>query len=159
MTMTFHLHQVCFDIHWTDLCLILLNTKKQSAHSTALVGHTRHLWCVDTASCGCVYRKAIRRSCCPPGTSSRPPQPPNRPPAGPGPEDEKPNNFKNYLIAGAFFIGMGTGVWFDSGASFTPSNVASTELVDRKTPNSEICMASGYSSMVFDQRLFVSFNP
>jgi len=50
-------------------------------------------------------------------------------------------------------------VWFDSSASFTPSNVASTEIVDRKTPNGEICIASGYSSMVFDQRLFVSFNP
>jgi len=50
-------------------------------------------------------------------------------------------------------------VWFDSSASFTPNNVASTEIVDRKTPNSEICIASGYSSMVFDQRLFVSFNP
>lgn len=94
-----------------------------------------------------------------PGTSWQPPQPPNQPPGGPGPSEEKPNNFKNFLIVGAFFIGIGTGVWFDSGASFTPSNVASTEIVDRKTPNSEICMASGYSSMVFDQRLFVSFNP
>ena len=82
-------------------------------------------------------------------------------PPGGGPEgpEDKNSNLKNYLIAGAFFIGMGTGVWFDSGASFTPSNVASTEIVDRKTPNSEICMASGYSSMVFDQRIFVSFNP
>ena len=93
------------------------------------------------------------------GTAQQPPKPPNRPPEGPGGPEEQPSNFKNYLIAGAFFIGIGTGVWFDSGASFTPSNVASTEIVDRKTPNSEICMASGYSSMVFDQRLFVSFNP
>ena len=31
--------------------------------------------------------------------------------------------------------------------------------IDRQTPNSEVCMANGYSSMVFDQRIFVSFNP
>ena len=54
---------------------------------------------------------------------------------------------------------MGTGVWFNSEATLSPSNVASTEIIDRKTPSSEVCMANGYSSMVFDQRLFVSFNP
>ena len=51
------------------------------------------------------------------------------------------------------------GVWFDSEATFRPNNVASTEIIDRKTPSSEVCMANGYSSMVFDQRIFVSFNP
>ena len=56
-------------------------------------------------------------------------------------------------------MGMGAGVWFNSEASFRPNNVASTEMIDRKTPNSELCMANGYSSMVFDQRIFVSFNP
>jgi len=56
-------------------------------------------------------------------------------------------------------MGIGAGVWFSSEASFRPSNVASTELIDRQTPNSEVCMANGYSSMVFDQRIFVSFNP
>jgi Protein of unknown function (DUF3172) len=56
-------------------------------------------------------------------------------------------------------MGMGAGVWFNSEASFRPNNVASTEMIDRKTPNSEVCMANGYSSMVFDQRIFVSFNP
>lgn len=61
--------------------------------------------------------------------------------------------------AGAFVMGMGAGVWFNSEASFRPNNVASTEMIDRKTPNSELCMANGYSSMVFDQRIFVSFNP
>ena len=60
---------------------------------------------------------------------------------------------------GAFVMGMGAGVWFNSEASFRPNNVASTEMIDRKTPNSELCMANGYSSMVFDQRIFVSFNP
>lgn len=55
--------------------------------------------------------------------------------------------------------GMGAGIWFDSEVTFEPQNLASTQLVDTKTPNSEICMANGYSSMVFDQRIFVSFNP
>lgn len=57
------------------------------------------------------------------------------------------------------FAGMGAGIWFDSEVTFEPQNLASTQLVDTKTPNSEICMANGYSSMVFDQRIFVSFNP
>ena len=65
----------------------------------------------------------------------------------------------NALIAGAFAVGIGTGVVFTTTANFEPDNLASTEMIDRKTPNSEVCMANGYSSMVFDQRLFVSFNP
>ena len=56
-------------------------------------------------------------------------------------------------------LGIGVGVWFNSEATLAPSNVASTEIIDRKTPNAEVCMANGFSSMVFDQRLFVSFNP
>jgi len=54
---------------------------------------------------------------------------------------------------------MGAGIWFDTQVTFEPQNVASTVLLDAKTPNSEVCMANGYSSMVFDQRVFVSFNP
>ena len=69
------------------------------------------------------------------------------------------DNFTKAVIAGAFIMGMGTGVWFNSEASVHKSNVASTEIIDRQTPNSEVCMANGYSSMVFDQRIFVSFNP
>ncbi len=53
----------------------------------------------------------------------------------------------------------GIGVYFDSNVALSPTNVASTEIVDRRTPNSELCMAYGYSAMAFDQRLFVSFNP
>lgn len=63
------------------------------------------------------------------------------------------------LITGAFVMGLGAGVYFVSEVSVEPSNVASTEIIDRRTPNSELCMANGYSSMVFDQRIFVSFNP
>jgi hypothetical protein len=63
------------------------------------------------------------------------------------------------LIGGAFILGMGAGVWFDSEADFQPENVASTAVLDLKTPSSAVCMADGYSSMVFDQRIFLSFNP
>lgn len=62
-------------------------------------------------------------------------------------------------MAAAFVLGVGAGVWFTEDVNLYPNNVASTELIDRKTPNSELCMSSGYSSMVFDQRLFVTFNP
>lgn len=95
----------------------------------------------------------------PPAQSSR--QPPSGPP--PPPPDNGNNgfgsDFTKALLAGVFILGIGTGVWFDSQVSLYPSNVASTEIIDRKTPNSEVCMASGYSSMVFDQRIFVSFSP
>lgn len=94
----------------------------------------------------------------PPAQSNR------QPPSGPPPPPDNNNNgfgsdFTKALLAGVFILGIGTGVWFDSQVSLYPSNVASTEIIDRKTPNSEVCMASGYSSMVFDQRIFVSFSP
>ena len=94
----------------------------------------------------------------PPPNSSRPP------PSGPPPRPPNNNNgfgsdFTKALLAGVFILGIGAGVWFDSQVSLYPSNVASTEIIDRKTPNSELCMANGYSSMVFDQRIFVSFSP
>ena len=63
------------------------------------------------------------------------------------------------LFRSLIATGWRSGVWFNSEATFRPNNVASTEIIDRKTPNSEVCMANGYSSMVFDQRIFVSFNP
>lgn len=91
------------------------------------------------------------------------------PPGGNLPPDDNENggsgdgNIKSNLtrafVAGSFILGMGAGIWFDSEVTFAPQNVASTVLVDTKTPNSEVCMANGYSSMVFDQRIFVSFNP
>lgn len=94
-----------------------------------------------------------------------PPSQSNRqPPSGPPPPPNNNTNgfgsdFTKALLAGVFILGIGAGVWFDSQVSLYPSNVASTEIIDRKTPNSEVCMASGYSSMVFDQRIFVSFSP
>ena len=72
---------------------------------------------------------------------------------GPGRELNK------FLIAGAFVIGIGAGVVFDTAVDLEPSNVASREILDRRTPSSELCMANGASAMVFDQRVFLSLNP
>lgn len=69
------------------------------------------------------------------------------------------SSYTKALIAAAFVTGLGAGVYFDSEITLHPSNVASTEIVDRRTPNSELCMAYGYSAMVFDQRVYVSYNP
>ncbi|GAB4818908.1 hypothetical protein N2152v2_005954 [Parachlorella kessleri] len=100
----------------------------------------------------------------PPPSSARPPPgqpPPSGPGRGPGGGGSGGgmSNLTKAFIAGAFILGMGAGIMFDYEVSFEPQNVASTVLVDTKTPNSEVCMANGYSSMVFDQRIFVSFNP
>uniref|UniRef100_A0A1D1ZVM4 DUF3172 domain-containing protein n=2 Tax=Auxenochlorella protothecoides TaxID=3075 RepID=A0A1D1ZVM4_AUXPR len=96
----------------------------------------------------------------PPPNGSRPRFPPEEPPnPGPSPGAGGPNGLTKAFIAGAFVLGMGAGIWFDTQVTFQPQNVASTVLVDTKTPNSELCMANGYSSMVFDQRIFLSFNP
>lgn len=73
--------------------------------------------------------------------------------------DSSFSNLTKAFVAGSFILGMGAGIWFASEVNFAPQNVASTVLVDTKTPSSEVCIANGYSSMVFDQRLFVSFNP
>jgi hypothetical protein len=94
--------------------------------------------------------------------SGGPPNGPSRRPpddSGGGDGGEGISNITKAFVAGAFILGMGAGIWFDSEVTFEPTNVASTVLVDTKTPNSELCMANGYSSMVFDQRIFVSFNP
>lgn len=88
-----------------------------------------------------------------------PPDGSQRPPGDDGDGGGSISNITKAFVAGAFILGMGAGIWFDSEVTFEPTNVASTVLVDTKTPNSEVCMANGYSSMVFDQRIFVSFNP
>ena len=52
------------------------------------------------------------------------------------------------LLAGSFVFGIAFGSWLTGEANFQPNNVASTEIVDRKTPSGAVCMANGYSSMV-----------
>jgi hypothetical protein len=93
--------------------------------------------------------------------SSSPPFPPsnNNGPDSPAGDSDSFSNLTKAFVAGSFILGMGAGIWFASEVNFAPQNVASTVLVDTKTPSSEVCIANGYSSMVFDQRLFVSFNP
>jgi hypothetical protein len=46
------------------------------------------------------------------------------------------------FVAGAFILGMGAGIFFDSEVTFEPGNVASTVLVDTKTPR---CAREGRS--------------
>ena len=73
--------------------------------------------------------------------------------------NEEMSGVTKALLAGSFVFGIAFGAYLNGEANFQPNNVASTEIIDRKTPSSAVCMANGYSSMVFDQRVFVSFNP
>ena len=99
------------------------------------------------------------------------------------------NNYAKALIAGAFVCGLGVGVYYDSEVVLSPQNLSSTQLIDRGSPNSDVCMAngmvfgimphalssihqnhkmisyfhdvpqSGYSSSVFDMKMYVTYNP
>jgi len=51
------------------------------------------------------------------------------------------------------------GVSVDTALNMAPSNVASREVIDRQNPNPDVCLANGYSAMVLDSRLFISFDP
>eukprot|EP00898_Chlorokybus_atmophyticus_P008800 jgi/Chlat1/8921/Chrsp92S08223 len=84
-----------------------------------------------------------------------------RPAAARGEREKKPGakSLSMAWVAGAFVLGIGAGISVDSGLNIEPNNVASREVIDRQTPNPEICLANGRSAMVLDQRLFVSFNP
>ncbi|KAG0597770.1 hypothetical protein M758_12G019600 [Ceratodon purpureus] len=64
-----------------------------------------------------------------------------------------------YILAGIFVLGMGAGITVDTVLNVEPNNVASREVIDRQTPNPDVCIANGMSAMVLDQRLFISFNP
>eukprot|EP00897_Mesotaenium_endlicherianum_P005345 jgi/Mesen1/4839/ME000244S04018 len=83
------------------------------------------------------------------------------PPAAPdeplGKQLVKGNN--KFILASCFLLGIGAGIAVDTVVNVEPSNVASREVIDRQTPNPDICIASGMSAMVLDQRLFISFNP
>jgi len=65
----------------------------------------------------------------------------------------------NYILAGMFVLGIGAGITADTVLNVEPNNVASREVIDRQTPNPDVCIANGMSAMVLDQRLFISFNP
>ena len=68
-------------------------------------------------------------------------------------------SLSNALLAGVFVLGIGAGVAFDNTLSFDRDNVASIEMVDRLSPNNQACAAYGSSAIVYDQRVFMSFNP
>ena len=63
------------------------------------------------------------------------------------------------LVAGAFAVGIGAGVAFDTVVTLDRDNVASNVMFDRSLPNADACAAFGASAVVFDQRIFLSFNP
>ena len=67
------------------------------------------------------------------------------------------NRVTNFLIAGAFVIGMGAGVAFDTTVDLEPANVASREILDRQTLSSEV-MVNGVTPDGLHQR-FMSLNP
>lgn len=93
-----------------------------------------------------------------PGGPPPPPGGPGAPQPGSGGEGGL-SGYAKALVAAAFVTGLGAGVYFDAEINVSPNQVASTEIIDRRTPNSEVCMAYGYSAMVFDQRVFVTYNP
>ena len=95
----------------------------------------------------------------PPQTAPGAPPPPPQDPKSSGSDNGGLNGYTKALIAAAFVTGLGAGVYFDAEINVSPNQVASTEIIDRRTPNSEVCMAYGYSAMVFDQRVFVTYNP
>mmetsp|Transcript_15526 Transcript_15526/g.33632 ORF Transcript_15526/g.33632 Transcript_15526/m.33632 type:complete len:276 (-) Transcript_15526:225-1052(-) len=90
-----------------------------------------------------------------------PPPPRGPPPGRGGGRNGGPGgNFVTpALVAAAFTLGIAAGVGFENNINFEPDNVASREIIDKQTPNSEVCFANGASAMVFDERIFVSLNP
>lgn len=86
-----------------------------------------------------------------------PPPPP--PPKRGGWLDSLGGPVNGALLAGVFVLGIGAGVALDTEVSLNRDNVASIDMVDRLTPNSAACAAYGASAVVFDQRIFMSFNP
>ncbi|KAG1663400.1 hypothetical protein FOA52_011678 [Chlamydomonas sp. UWO 241] len=87
---------------------------------------------------------------------------PPGPPGGGNKKDPIKDFLSNYakaLIAGAFVCGLGVGVYYDSEVVLSPQNLSSTQLIDRGSPNADVCMAYGYSSSVFDMKLYVTYNP
>ncbi|CAI5507157.1 unnamed protein product [Closterium sp. Naga37s-1] len=134
-----------------------LNTSA-SASSVAAVA------AADTAAAGAAgAASAASEGLCmssPPPPRSPPPPPPPPPQIPPPPRSSNPfAAVSKFALAGVFLLGIGAGVSVDTVLNVEPSNVASREVIDRQTPNPDICLANGMSAMVLDQRLFISFNP
>ncbi|CAN0106382.1 unnamed protein product, partial [Heterosigma akashiwo] len=63
------------------------------------------------------------------------------------------------LLAGAFVIGIGTGVTVDSAINTNPYDLASRDAIDRAAPNPSICQKYGSSAIAMDTRVFMTFDP
>lgn len=72
-----------------------------------------------------------------PGGPPPPPPGPTPPPGGGGGGDGL-SGYAKALVAAAFVTGLGAGVYFDAEINVSPNQVASTEIIDRRTPNSEV---------------------
>ena len=69
-------------------------------------------------------------------------------------------SYPTLAVMGAVFIG---GIALGMGLSLNPSdnlvNVASRDVIDRRSPSPEICLKFGASAMVTDMRVFMTLNP
>lgn len=69
-------------------------------------------------------------------------------------------NYPTLAVMGAVFIG---GIALGMGLSLNPSdnivNVASRDVIDRRSPSPEICLKFGASAVVTDMRVFMTLNP
>jgi hypothetical protein len=63
------------------------------------------------------------------------------------------------ILAAVFMVGIFIGITFSSTATFSPTNVASREVIDRSAPNPEICAQYGASAVAMDLRAFMTLNP
>ena len=90
----------------------------------------------------------------------RPPPPPPPPRPGGWLDDfgQQGKSLTASLVGAAFVLGVGLGVGFDT-VSFEKDNIASSVVFDRSSPNSGACATYGASAVVFDSRVFLSFNP
>mmetsp|Transcript_21594 Transcript_21594/g.34199 ORF Transcript_21594/g.34199 Transcript_21594/m.34199 type:complete len:273 (+) Transcript_21594:145-963(+) len=84
-------------------------------------------------------------------------------PMPPPPEDPRKGSIRDSvsraLLAGAFVIGIGTGVTVDSAINTNPYDLASRDAIDRAAPNPSICQKYGSSGIAMDSRVFMTFNP
>jgi hypothetical protein len=69
----------------------------------------------------------------------------------------------NYLtlaiVAAAMISGVAIGIGFSATVVSNPQNVASSQYIDTKAPDAQVCVQYGASAVALDARFFVTFNP